>query len=62
MSQHLFDALSNVRIFVTDFDEAFEFYAQTLALPVRFRSPDGTFAMFETGQAKLMLRGTRVTS
>lgn len=47
--------LGYMNIFVRDFERAFEFYAQTLGLPVNMRHDDFGYASFDTGPASLAI-------
>jgi len=45
-------ALSLVRVFVTDFDRAVRFYAETLEMPLAMRDDEAGWAQFDTGAAQ----------
>jgi len=47
--------LGYTNIFVTDFDRAFRFYAETLGLPVNMKNGDFGYASFDTGPAGLAI-------
>ena len=44
-----------VRVFVTDWQRALEFYSQTLEIPVAFSSAEQGWAELQTGAARLAL-------
>jgi catechol 2,3-dioxygenase-like lactoylglutathione lyase family enzyme len=47
--------LSNVRVFVTDWDRAIRFYADTLEMGVAYRSDEMRWAQMATGESHLAL-------
>lgn len=47
--------LANVRVFVTDWQRAIHFYAETLEMTVAYRSDEIGWAQLDTGEAHLAL-------
>ena len=47
--------LNAVRIYVTDWERALEFYSKTLGMPVAFAGPEMGWAELDTGEAHLAL-------
>ena len=47
--------LSNVRVFVTDWQRAIRFYTQTLGMAIAFRSDEMGWAQMDTGECHLAL-------
>ena len=44
-----------VRVFVTDWDRAIQFYTETLGIPATFRSDETGWAQLATGEGQLAL-------
>ncbi len=44
-----------VRVFVTDWERAIQFYTETIGIPASFRSDEMGWAQLETGEAQLAL-------
>ena len=47
--------LSNVRVFVTDWQRAIRFYTQTLGMAIAYRSDEMGWAQMDTGECHLAL-------
>lgn len=47
--------LNVVRVYVTDWERALEFYSTTLGMPVAFAGPEMGWAELDTGEAHLAL-------
>ena len=47
--------LTHVRLLVEDYSRMFNFYQQTLGLTVAWGKPDGNYAEFETGEARIAI-------
>ena len=47
--------LSHIRLLVDNYDKMYAFYEQTLGLTVSWGKPEGDYAEFETGEAKIAI-------